>query len=1048
MMPAELLRYWPNEADLGACIKTVAEASSEAVALAVHQPMTFEVRAVSAEGTRTLRTCDEGELLKAFLSDNLPEGRLILLISGDTGVGKSHVIRWLDAQLNRLSGEDRRLVIRIRKGMSLKDILRLILDKTPEQGLEKYRRQIESARESIDPVRAAGQLCEDLAQTLYERFEQAQQQLIDNPADRTAREVESFCRTDKLPTLLRSQYLRDAHFIRQPGPDAGPVRRLIEHLTESRAAVDDDDRKREFIDADLQIANRVDLRQLGPAEKAAVIELDRPDRRRIALRILNETIDGATTRLTGTDPAVGELFDAVRRDLLASGKELVLLIEDFAALVGLQRQLLEVVIRDAIREGERELCTMRTALAYTAGYSYMPDTVRTRAGVEYVIPNIPGDEESVFLRVERQVGAYLNASRLGQSRLEQAYKEGGGVPQETAWIPRFEVALEPEDAETLAAFGSSDDGYELFPFNRAAIRALAREAPTHEGRVSYNPRYVNQHVLRDVLEQRDDFIRGAFPPARFGSTKLSATMATEIEPRVPRSELQRYLRMLAYWGGRPDDLEQVAQVPEPVFRAFGLDRAPFADITVRPRQQPKPQTSNPPVDTAPSSEQVRDAVLEQWRSGVEMPQAKARELRRAVAGAIAKSIRWDWYLFRPQANAKLDDWRDHVFIPKAAGNEGRTSDTGIVAVCTDAALNDEVKSAQIAATVTAIQRLHEQGSLDYDGADEDFPRYAAFVMSRAARATQWVLSRPLRAEWDPASSLTHGLLISARALGVPGADNDRDTASLIDALFAPVPLPPAPPTPSTQAATGQTAVLALLEKLAACRGNDISDSDSWRGLLLERIGARQGQGTKVHAVDVVPLKSAIDSFVSSWDFVGDMPPRLAGAPAFDRLKSNLADVRRLMPSLEREAQRLLQWRQQMDQWLGSVFDKDQLVKELRDTAEAIRDHGLAGGINVAAVAKSLEEFRAAPIKAALNAVAALDDPRKRGPVLTVIGKRLDGTIALADQVRDRFDELLRTAAHELQVNTHAIGSDPVGDAVSTLVAEFDRAAKLLEALQQ
>src|SRR5262249_26108143 len=125
MMSAELLRYWPNETDLGACIKTVAEASSEAVALAVHQPMTFEVRAVSAEGTRTLRTCDEVELLKAFLTDNLPEGRLILLISGDTGVGKSHVIRWLDAQLNRLSGEDRRLVIRIRKGMSLKDILRL-----------------------------------------------------------------------------------------------------------------------------------------------------------------------------------------------------------------------------------------------------------------------------------------------------------------------------------------------------------------------------------------------------------------------------------------------------------------------------------------------------------------------------------------------------------------------------------------------------------------------------------------------------------------------------------------------------------------------------------------------------------------------------------------------------------------------------------------------------------------------------------------------------------------------------------------------------------
>jgi hypothetical protein len=1057
MATNELLRYWPNEDDFTACIKTVAEASSEAVALAVHQRMTFDVRAVSAEGVRLVGNCDERELLSAFLTDNLPEGRVILPIVGDTGVGKSHVIRWLDAQLQRMPDHERRLVIRIRKGMSLKGILALILEKAPERSFEKYRRDLELAQEAIDPLRAAGQLCEDLAHTLHERFLQAEQRLAEDPTDPNAKELQSYCHPQMLPTLLRSQYLRDAHFVRDEGAGAGPVRRLVEHLTESRGAADDDDRKREFIDDDLRVADHVDLRQLGPAERNAVGKLEREDRRRVVVRILNETLDSATQRLMRTAPAVGELFDAVRQELLDVGKELVLLVEDFVALTGLQRQLLEVIIRDAIRDGHRELCTMRTALAYTAGYAYMPDTVRTRAGLEYVIPNVPGDEANVLRRIVRQVGAYLNAARIGQKTLDDVYRadydasEGG-----RGWVPRFDAALEPDDAATIAAFGSSEDGYQLFPFNEQAIRALARETALHDGRVSYNPRSVNQHIIRHVLLRRDDFQRHEFPPQNIGTTNLSIGVTNQVEQRVPRNQLQRYLRALAYWGGRPDDLEEVAQTPEAVFTAFGLDRTalvghrPTMPRPTPPPAPPEPTSPGPPPPRPEPAGRELDPVFEQWRKGVTMPQGRARELRRSVAGAIGRAVNWDWYLFRPQRGAKLEDWREYVVIPNAPGNEGRDADTGLVAVCSDDDLKSEISSAQITASLSAVHRLHEvhRGSLDYDGADEDLPRYAAFVENHRRKAEQWVLARPFRAEWDPIPAFVQVLLVGGRALGVPHADDNRSTASLIDALFGDVPSA-ASITPIASGAPGPTVtgVTAFLEAMARCRGTGISDQESWRRLLLEVTAARQGQAEKIHAIDTLRLKTPLEVARTAWDLTADLPGRVANAPTLDRVRTQLSDLKRLVQSVDREAQVLMDWRQQLQEWLGTDFDKSGAAKELRQTLDLLKTEGLVGDVNTSELSQMIDKFRDAAVKGATDAVATLDGATNRGAVLSVIGQRLDDVVLLTTQLRQRFDHLIETAGHEQRAAVQTIGQDPVGVAAQSLVSELERAKQLMEGLQ-
>ena len=65
---------------------------------------------------------------------------------------------------------------------------------------------------------------------------------------------------------------------------------------------------------------------------------------------MNQAIDGALAQLLNlSDNRLTDLFIRIREELFAQDKELILLVEDFATLAGIQGSLLDVVIREAIR---------------------------------------------------------------------------------------------------------------------------------------------------------------------------------------------------------------------------------------------------------------------------------------------------------------------------------------------------------------------------------------------------------------------------------------------------------------------------------------------------------------------------------------------------------------------------------------------------------------------------------------------------------------------------------------------------------------------------
>src|SRR5262249_17235757 len=272
---------------------------------------------------------------------------------------------------------DTRVVIRIPKGTSLKGVLGILLRDLPGSEYDQYRQELARAQEALDPNEAAGLLCEMLAHTVSEIGVAARARLLEHPGDKVARERDAYCQSNMLPALLRNQLLRDQHFIRTRTGGDGVITRLVEQLTEGRPAGADDDRQHLFRPQDLEF-DQIDQDGLGAAEKRAVGQLDREERRQVAARILNTALDAAKQRVLRLEPTISDLFDAVRRQLLEQKKELVLLVEDFAAVSGMQKQLLQVIIKEAFRDGRQVLCTMRTVIAYTTGYMDTA-TVLTRA---------------------------------------------------------------------------------------------------------------------------------------------------------------------------------------------------------------------------------------------------------------------------------------------------------------------------------------------------------------------------------------------------------------------------------------------------------------------------------------------------------------------------------------------------------------------------------------------------------------------------------------------------------------------------------------------
>lgn len=1022
-MATKLIDFWPDTDNCRDCLFTEAEAADEAVFLAAHQPMKV-VRRYHGSSSRTEEVMSETDVLDALLVPHPSSGTLVLPITGASGVGKSHMIRWLDAHLKLRKDRDKRHVVRIPKSASLRGVLDLILRDLPKR-YDPIREQLKGAKLPHSLLDATQTLNTQLRIALDNLGKAAALRLKENKAKKDDRARQAHCSEKGLIALLKDPQI-SAHFDAYES-EHGIIARIADRFLSGKKQ-NVDVTKFYFQENDLDFLLKQTTADLASITRPYAQQLRNPERRAEAIGFLNEVVDAALGKLVELGGAsLSEIFIDLRRQLHADDMELVLLVEDFAVLAGIQGPLMDAMIREAIRDGRRELCIMRTALAVTTGL--LPETVMTRAQAEWSIDSKPfGSSEEAIDFFCNFVGGYLNAARLGKKRLRAAYDEksarGHGMKD---WTPSFYELhgeqLSDVEKGQLVRFGASTLGeYPLFPLNRAAIAQLADLTLKDGDTYRFDPRAMMNRIIREtVVANRALFTHKDFPPANFAgfNPRLLETRVSERLHSAAGAQADRLAALVYFWGGAPKTAGEAAAIPAEIFEAFG---APAIDWKAAPEARVIPSSSGAkePSRTAPatgSPEGRWAAVLSDWRSKGTISQREAAALRSLLAEGIAIWLDWDSLLLSESTLNGPDIW-----LPKAkVGNPEREK---AMAIAADDADLDDTKASNIFFTaITAVVRYDSQKSWDYPEGETDSVAYANLIARLAAQAAEWLHIRGAYLRPSLIEPAARALMIDARILNLKGASSNNDSEN----------------------------VKAMLS--AAPAGDPVAGTDPWSKLkvsahteramlltaVLRRVAARQGGGNP-QAVDATVLLRALKATRGNWTLTDLDAALVTEAPngvkePLRRLRSGLEDV------VKKRQEEMRKWRAMVSEAFGEEFVLPEVQEQLRQTIQMARDNSV---FRLSDPTYETLRTKIKDVGAVTETASLVDKAIKDG---TAVGAVLAALAELDDQTIYRTKELIEIYTRFLKETGKEVG-EKLQDAPASPDEVAARLTKSLDELEQ
>jgi len=909
-----LLNYWPSEDAIRDCIPHQAEALETEVFLAVHRPVTFSKRATT--GARAVKQQNERQLLSAFVSNRgIKAGHLLMPIIGSSGIGKSHVIRWLYEKLRSAKDAEERHLVRVPKSASFRKALELILAGLPGHGFEDIRKILATAHDGFSQINAVESLRSHLIIACREEAEELKDALQTRVYGSNAEKRKDAHRLNHLKQM--HAFLADYEVSQML--EAGKLGMIAERAIKGWRP-SDEDALPEFTEDDLDLEGLAP-QKMGPGACAYWKFLRDGSEKTFAADILIQNLDAAVRKLFTFGPNLHDVFLQVRETLATQNLELVLLIEDFATLTGIQAPLIDGIIATS---NETTLCTVRAAIAVTDGYKseLNRDTVQTRIDHEWFIDDVPYADPALALQhVEDLVGAYLNAARYGRGALVKHLAHGHGKDD---WLERYEDTMPPdaETAEYLRAFGYSPTGYSLFPFNRPCLHRLARlhlPDPNSES-IRFSPRTIIKQIIHNTLWMRNAFECDAFPEedfhnynranANFDDTSINHL----IRQRHPEQEGRLYA-FLEYWGGHPSVLSDVRSIDGLLFRAFGLPdlsdgsvKAPLPLPDPAVHTQPTGPVLPPEPVTEPESRKISQLrqALKSWRGGNILPAKQSNQIRQYVWYGIKEYINWDEFLMvEPKEKQQDTGFLKLVYLPNTVGGAtGINENNALCAVCRDENLTDGFDRDALADALLALGRRHEQGNWNYPEAYLDMPRYANLMERLVPQALEYLAQHRFRADYAAEEPLCRALRLGSQALNIDGAFS-RGKGERINAMFDAndVPLPQG---------DGEEAWCETVAAIQALRERLRTD-------LLTVIGARQSSGNTVYAVDATRVELSAELTLA----LQDVPQQL------DSLRDFLKAIKPLSRLRKESSARAANLTDKFIDAFGVEFDKHAFIEEVR-----------------------------------------------------------------------------------------------------------------------
>ena len=598
--------------------------TSDAAFLATHHPMLMW-RDASVP-------YDEQSFLTEFLK---PRDYAFATVLGHAGMGKSHLVRWLAAHVPETN---KRRVILVRKAATnLREIIRLIIRDARGKVFDEYRNQLDAASS-------------DLASPEY-----ARDKFLDNLALETSRNCarglprplgeELKYVVDKLPALLRDAVFRQ--ILLQRG---NVVERLTSHIIHEAGTVTGLEERRQFADDDIP-SKVTDVRDFkrASADAREMFEafISYPSLRKVAIDWLNASLNDALAALLSLrNNRLFELMLELRRQLAKDNMELVLLIEDFALLQGVDQQLMEALLVRPEQGEQGRLCALRTTLACTSGYyDSLPETVRQRVDFTVTLDAPPTQPQSTDLAAF--AARYLNAMRLSEGELDTWFRSATSHGDSKLAITSACQRCKHRDNKCHPTFGTggSPAPFGLYPFTETA---LVRMQDRGESAGPFNPRLVIKHVLKAVLDHHtEDLKNGTFPPpemrANFRRTNasrlpgLDAGVTVEIQRR-DKADAGRREVLLDLWSNG----EALVNLDPTIHEAFALPE--LSGVLDQPAVERPVTEVGPPDRKPPKIDPLVKEVdeINRWVSGdAKLSFNLANELRSIIFGSLNQYFPWD-----------------------------------------------------------------------------------------------------------------------------------------------------------------------------------------------------------------------------------------------------------------------------------------------------------------------------------------------------------------------------------------------------------------------
>ncbi|MBD2200616.1 MULTISPECIES: protein DpdH [Calothrix] len=904
--------------------------------LATHHPITMYRQELIEASSRV--EYDEQKFLKDFLAER---DFVFVPVLGSSGTGKSHLIRWLAANIK--STEKRKVLLIPKIGTNLKDIITLILEGMEGEKFEEYRQRVNRATNTLTETQARVQLLNQLAAAVGD----------DGKRDRTQLTDEQNYLIDELDSLLYDPFFRENYWLR----DNGIIHRLVIHILGYQNTVEIVEERREFSIDDLP-NNLLDLQKAGERSRSFYTELWSSDEiKRITVDWLNQHLNEAITQVLNLGREdLRRLMCEVREALAEQNVELVLLIEDFAKLQGIDLEVLEAVLARPQQLGSKPMCAIRTALACTTGYfESLIDTVKQRLtfSVNLDVGKVgEQDDQSLITQndIQEFVARYLNAVRL-EDKVILDWANSKNSEDNFQNQPLVSACSECEHSEACHTGFGCVNGIGLYPFTPKALEQMQRKVNTG----SFNPRILIKDVLKYTLENGlDNIKKGLFPSIslreHFGKMRLSAILQDDIKAKDPQNFDRRKI-LIDLW----TDSNELCDLPLQVHTALNL---PPLGVQIKqteikrsiPQSQinhviPQVRESVKSYQTIPEeiediqkeilpnklAEQIK--LLDNWNNKEILHQDLGKPLREFIYPSIIERINWDSEILLQGSFARSSKSREDVDTTNKIFKQRnivfyspRVTRETIAGVKLSLPLNpddvDEFRATAIAFQGILLYSHHKNWKF------KDGDRYFRTYTRQLEKWSQYVLEqislypRESGEPWNPVPAAVELLAITSTMAG----HSTNSLEDVINSLFLDI--------ENTKDEIRASSWKQLFKSLKKYRKELLE-------IVQSRIACTKGSSTQFQIIDAIQIIEPLEKVRKTWQPRCEIPEDIQDHKFYEDIYKARQQVDELLnQAIQEEYERQLNIYQRLISELGEDIKKKDVIDTLKAAMEAAQDAGV------------------------------------------------------------------------------------------------------------